>query len=87
MQEIPPGLWRWTAPHPARPDPRRPNGGLRLCPESWLYWVSVDRSKLRSLLEPLLELPIERVVVSHGELVLHDGVKAVRRCLSNAVPR
>ena len=61
-----------------------PGGGLRLCPESWLYWVRVDRDGLRSLLEPLLELPIERVVVSHGEPVLRDGHAALRRCLLSA---
>lgn len=59
-----------------------PGGGLRHCPESWLYWVKVDLDGLRSLLEPLLELPIERVVVSHGEPVLQDGQAALRRCLS-----
>jgi hypothetical protein len=59
-----------------------PGGGLRLCPESWLYWVSVDRHGLRLLLEPLLELAIERVLVSHGEPVLHDGNEALRECLS-----
>jgi hypothetical protein len=60
-----------------------PDGGLRLCPESWLYWVRVDLDGLRSLLGPLLELPIERVVVSHGEPVLQDGHGALRRCLSS----
>jgi hypothetical protein len=60
------------------------DGGLRLCPESWLYWVQVDRRGLKSLLEPLLELPIERVLVSHGEPVLHDGVETLRRCLADA---
>lgn len=58
-------------------------GGLRLCPESWLYRVKVDRIGLRSLLQPLLELPIERVLVSHGEPVLHHGVEALRHCLSH----
>ena len=58
-------------------------GGLRLCPESWLYWVRVNRDELRALLMPLLELPIERVVVSHGEPVLRGGAEALRRCLSN----
>lgn len=57
-------------------------GGLRLCPESWLYWVGVDLNGLRSLLDPLLELPIERVLVSHGEPVLHGGNEALRHCLS-----
>jgi hypothetical protein len=58
-----------------------PGGGVRLCPESWLYWVKVDLNGLRSLLEPLLELPIERVLVSHGEPVLSGGHEALRRCL------
>ena len=60
-----------------------PDGGLRLCPESWLYWVRVDRNELRTLLKPLLELPIEQVLVSHGEPVLSDGAEALRRCLSS----
>jgi hypothetical protein len=59
------------------------DGGLRLCPESWLYWVRVDRDELRTLLKPLLELPIERVLVSHGEPVLNRGAEALRRCLSS----
>jgi hypothetical protein len=59
-----------------------PGGGLRLCPESWLYWVRVDRDELRTLLKPLLDLPIERVLVSHGEPVLSRGAEALRRCLS-----
>ena len=60
-----------------------PDGGLRLCPESWLYWVRVNREELRTLLQPLLELPIERVLVSHGLPVLRDGAAALRRCLSS----
>jgi hypothetical protein len=60
-----------------------PDGGLRLCPESWLYWVRVDRDELRTLLKPLLDLPIERVLVSHGEPVLSTGAEALRRCLSS----
>lgn len=59
-----------------------PGGGLRLCPESWLYWVRVNRDELRTLLKPLVELPIERVLVSHGDPVLSDGAAALRRCLS-----
>ena len=58
-----------------------PDGGLTLCPESWLYWVRVDRDELRRLLQPLLELPIERVLVSHGNPVLSGGAAALRRCL------
>ncbi|MEO8967116.1 MAG: hypothetical protein ABI355_05950 [Solirubrobacteraceae bacterium] len=61
-----------------------PGGGLRLCPESWLYWVKVNRNSLRLLLEPLLELPIERVLVSHGEPVLSNGARALKRCLGKS---
>lgn len=60
-----------------------PGGGLMLCPESWLYWVRVNRDQLRTLLEPLLDLPIERVLVSHGDPVLSGGAEALRRCLSS----
>lgn len=59
-----------------------PGGGLRLCPESWLYWVRVGREGLRALLEPVLELPVQRVLVSHGEPVLRDGARVLARCLS-----
>lgn len=60
------------------------DGVLRLCPESWLRYlpghVTVD--ELRELLLALLELPIERVLVSHGEPVLSDGHGALLRALS-----
>jgi hypothetical protein len=60
-----------------------PGGGLRLCPESWLYWVRVSRDELRTLLQPLLELPVERVLVSHGKPVLSGGAEALQSCLSS----
>ena len=60
-----------------------PGGGLMLCPESWLYWVRVDREELRQLLWPLLDLPVERVLVSHGDPVLRGGREALQRCLSS----
>ena len=61
-------------------------GGLRLCPESWLRYVSVDRAGLARLMRPLLELPIERVLVSHGEPVLREGRAALARALAQAAP-
>jgi hypothetical protein len=59
-------------------------GGLRLCPESWLRYLpsGLTLSGLRELLRPLLELPIERVVVSHGEPVLADGHAALAEALA-----
>ncbi len=60
--------------------------GLRLCPESWLTEVSVDRAGLARLMRPLLELPIERVLVSHGQPVLREGRAALARALARAAP-
>jgi glyoxylase-like metal-dependent hydrolase (beta-lactamase superfamily II) len=51
---------------------RADGGGLRLCPESWLP-AGIDHARLRDSLRPLLDLPVERVLVSHGEPVLSDG--------------
>jgi glyoxylase-like metal-dependent hydrolase (beta-lactamase superfamily II) len=55
-------------------------GGLRLCPESWLP-AGVDHARLRDSLRPLLELPVDRVLVSHGEPVLSDGRAALAALL------
>jgi hypothetical protein len=63
------------------------SGGLRLCPESWLEDAQVDRVGLAVLMRPLLELPIERVLVSHGEPVLHDGRAALARAIAEAGSR
>ncbi len=60
-------------------------GGLRVCPESWLADVAVDRRGLAELLRPLLELPLERVLVSHGEPVLRDGRAALAHALAEAL--
>jgi hypothetical protein len=59
-------------------------GGLRMCPESWLYYLrgSCTLDQLRAGLRPLLDLPIELVLVSHGEPVLSDGHAAIERALS-----
>lgn len=56
-------------------------GGLRLCPASWVDGEE-RLEKLRVSLLPLLELPVEAVVVSHGEPVLRDGRKALQRALA-----
>ena len=40
------------------------------------------RDDLRTVLEPLLDLPVELVLVSHGEPVLRDGCAAVARALT-----
>jgi glyoxylase-like metal-dependent hydrolase (beta-lactamase superfamily II) len=56
-------------------------GGLRMCPESWLPG-GTGHAKLRESLAPLLDLPVERVLVSHGEPVLEDGHRALERLLA-----
>lgn len=56
-------------------------GGVRMCPESWLDGVRVDREGLATLLGGLLELPIERLLTSHGEPVLHDARAALARAI------
>jgi glyoxylase-like metal-dependent hydrolase (beta-lactamase superfamily II) len=62
-------------------------GGLRLCPESWLEDAPapITLADLRDRLSPVLSLPIERVLVSHGEPVLSDGRRALARALE-AIP-
>jgi glyoxylase-like metal-dependent hydrolase (beta-lactamase superfamily II) len=53
-------------------------GGVRLCPESWLDGTL---AQLKDDLRPLLELPVERLLVSHGEPVLEGGRAALVRAL------
>lgn len=57
-------------------------GGVRMCPESWLP-TKTDHAVLADSLRPLLELPIERILVSHGEPVLRDGRAALARALTS----
>jgi len=59
-------------------------GEVRVCPESWLSDVRVDRAGLERLMRPLLELPVELLLVSHGEPLLHDGRAALARALHEA---
>lgn len=57
-----------------------PEGGIRLCPDSWLP-ERTSRADLATSLRPLLELPIERVLLSHGAPVLADGRAALTAAL------
>jgi hypothetical protein len=61
-------------------------GGLRLCPESWLGYLpsAITTPQLAGALRSLLDLPIERVLVSHGEPVLNGGQAALAEALSRA---
>lgn len=62
------------------------DGRLRICPQSWLDYLreEMTRSRLAGLLRPLLELPIEKVLVSHGEPILAGGREAVAAALEEA---
>jgi hypothetical protein len=59
-------------------------GGVRVCPQSWLEDVRANRADVAGLLRPLLELPIERVLVSHGEPVLRQGHAALEQAIAEA---
>jgi len=59
------------------------NGGLRVCPVSWLP-DGADPGRFLSDLDRLLELPVERVLVSHGAPVLVDAATALARALAQA---
>lgn len=63
-----------------------PGGGLRVSPQSWLRYLSnpLTIAQLKQALSPLLELPVERVLVSHGEPVLADGRRALAAALAEA---
>ena len=58
-------------------------GGLRVCPDSWLRYLpsGITGDELREALRPLLELPIELVLVSHGEPVVDGGHAALEEAL------
>jgi len=58
-------------------------GGLRMCPESWLRYIEppIGLDGLRQALAPLLELPVEMVLVSHGEPVVADAAMAIARAV------
>jgi hypothetical protein len=61
-------------------------GGVRMCPPSWLNYLGSGMTVdgLRDALRPLRELPVEMVLVSHGEPVLRDGARAIERALAAA---
>lgn len=60
------------------------DGGVRISPDSWLRYLkgSIDGAQLRVLLAPLLDLPVVRILTSHGEPVLSRGREALARALA-----
>jgi hypothetical protein len=78
-------MFRLAGPRALIPGDRllaAPGGGLRICPQSWLAGVRADREELRALLAPVQELPVARVVVSHGQPVLRGGARALEAALA-----
>ena len=59
--------------------PRATDEPLRLCPERWLG--KATHADLRASLRPLLDLPVEHVLVSHGAPVVGGGRAALERVL------
>lgn len=60
--------------------PRDTGEPLRLCPERWLG--KATHHDLRKSLAPLLEYPVDSVLVSHGEPVLSGGADALAAALA-----
>jgi hypothetical protein len=58
-------------------------GGVRICPESWLRYLpsGMRHPELREALRPLLDLPVEMVLTSHGTPVLSGGRDAIARAI------
>lgn len=62
-----------------------PGGGVRLAPESWAGESPLAKERYRREFRPtlrrLLELPVETLLVSHGEPVLSGGHRALEEAL------
>ena len=56
-------------------------GRVRMCPESWLH-PGMTHEDVRRALRPLRELPVELVLVAHGEPVVEDAGAALERALA-----
>lgn len=61
---------------------RSPSGELRVCPETWTQPPG-GRTALQGLLLGLTELPVQHVLVSHGPLVLGDGLASLNMACRN----
>jgi len=64
--------------------PHATSEALRLCPDNWLEGATT-KQLVKSLL-PLLDLPVERVLVSHGDPVLQGGKDALKALLAPEKP-
>jgi hypothetical protein len=59
-------------------------GSVRLCPETWTSYLKPPLSEagLRACLRPLLDLPVQRILVSHGAPLLSGGAGALQQILA-----
>ena len=55
-------------------------GAIRVCPDSWLG-PNASPADVREDLRALLDLPVERVLLTHGEPVLENAREALERAL------
>jgi hypothetical protein len=60
---------------------RGKRGTLQMCPPSWTQ-PSDGRERLREILTGLTALPVEHVLVSHGPLVLGDGLPSLQAAVA-----
>jgi len=58
-----------------------PNGGAM--PDAWLEseWAKATREEYNARLSPLLDLPVELLLATHGDPVLDDAQGALRRAI------
>jgi hypothetical protein len=58
-----------------------PSGGAM--PDAWLQseWATATREEYNAKLSPLLELPVELLLATHGDPVVDDAQGALRRAL------
>ena len=59
-----------------------PGGGVRVCPDSWLDG-RMTAAQLREGLRSLLDLPVELLLLTHGEPVRERGREALERALAS----
>lgn len=59
-----------------------PGGGVRVCPDSWLA-EGVTPEQLRDGLRPILDLPVELLLLTHGEVVADDARAQLEAALAS----
>lgn len=81
MSELRPGLWHRTSPHPGwTPEEGGPGEfGVRI-PDAW-FRKGVAPAEVAAPLRPLLELPVELVLLTHGDPVVEEAHAALAGAL------